>query len=70
MSISIPDIFAVYNEYKRDMRKLGELKGKYGEITAKSGKASDCIGCEQCKEHCPQNLDIPKLLNECVLDLE
>ena len=52
------------------MRKLGELKGKYGEITAKSGKASDCIGCEQCKEHCPQNLDIPKLLNECVLDLD
>ncbi len=70
MSISIPDIFAVYNEYKRDMKKLGELKGKYGEITASSGKASDCIGCEQCKEHCPQNLDIPKLLNECVLELE
>ena len=70
MNISIPDIFAVYNEYKRDMRKLGDLKGKYSEITTSSGKASDCIGCEQCKEHCPQNLDIPKLLNECVLELE
>lgn len=70
MSIHIPDIFAVYNEYKRDTNKLGEMKAKYAEIVKTSGKASSCIGCEQCKNHCPQNLDIPKLLNECVLELE
>ena len=71
MKISIPDIFALYNEYKRDMKKLPEFRTKYMELTSSSsGKASACIGCEQCKEHCPQNLDIPKLLAECVLELE
>lgn len=70
MNISIPDVFAIYNEYKRDTMKLDELKGKYRELIKTNGKAGDCIGCEQCKNHCPQNLDIPKLLNECVLELE
>lgn len=70
MKISIPDLFEIYNEYKRDMNKLWQLKGKYAETVGEGGKASDCIGCGQCASHCPQNLDIPKLLSECVTELE
>ena len=70
MGISIPDVFTIYNDYKRDMKKLPEFRERYKELTKSTGRASTCIGCEQCKNHCPQNLDIPKLLQECVLELE
>lgn len=70
MGISIPDVFTIYNDYKRDMKKLPEFRERYKELTKSTGRASKCIGCEQCKNHCPQNLDIPKLLQECVLELE
>ncbi len=70
MRISIPDIFSIYNEYKRDIRKKKAAVEKYAELVKTSGKASDCMGCGNCTHHCPQNLDIPKLLNECNLELE
>ena len=70
MRISIPDIFSVYNEYKRDIRKKNAAVEKYNEVLQKGAKASECIGCESCTHHCPQNLDIPKLLAECALELE
>ena len=70
MSIQIPDLFSVYNEYKREIGKPGKYREKYKEVTASSGKASDCIACGQCSSHCPQNLDIPTLLADCVSELE
>lgn len=70
MNIPIPDLFAHYNEYKRDIRKLKDIKEKYAETVKNTGKASDCISCRQCTEHCPQNLDIPTLLSDCISELE
>ena len=69
MSISIPDIFAAYNTMKHDIHKKGEAREKYAEIIKTSGRASDCIGCEQCVNACPQHLEIPRLLAECEADL-
>ena len=69
MSISIPDIFAAYNTMKHDIHKKGEAREKYADIIKTSGRASDCIGCEQCVNACPQHLEIPRLLAECEADL-
>lgn len=69
MSINIPEIFAIYNEMKRDFRKKREAVNKYNELVKTSGRADDCIGCEQCVNACPQHLDIPRLLSECAADL-
>lgn len=65
MSINIPEIFALYNNLKRDLRKRHEMVDKYRELVKTSGKADNCIGCEQCVNACPQHLDIPRLLAEC-----
>ncbi len=69
MKISIPDVFALYNSLKRDLRKRQESKDKYAELIKTTGSADSCIGCEQCVNVCPQHLDVPKLLAECLLEL-
>lgn len=61
MNIAIPKYFSLYNE---DMREHLEEKGwtvnftNYDILNAKFGKASDCVGCGQCEEVCPQHLPI------------
>lgn len=69
MSIRIPDIFAAYNTMKHDIHKKHEAREKYAEIIKDSGRADECVGCEQCVNACPQHLEIPKLLAECAADL-
>ncbi|MBO6159652.1 MAG: aldo/keto reductase [Firmicutes bacterium] len=62
--IPIPEIFAarnrqlIYNQYD-------EGKALYQEAVSGQGKASDCIGCQQCEKACPQHLPITKLLADC-----
>lgn len=70
MNINIPEVFACENKFKRGGRDRGEALKRYREeVTVNGGKPADCIECGQCTDHCPQHLDIPKLLAECVLDL-
>ncbi len=69
MNINIPEVFAIYNTVKRDIHKKGEAREKYAELIKTNGAATDCIGCEQCVNACPQHLEIPKLLAECAGDL-
>ncbi len=63
MGIPIPDIFTVANRRKGspEFRTLRE----YAIVTQGKGKASDCIGCGQCEDACPQQLPIISLLEEC-----
>ena len=63
--IGIPDFFKLVN----DVDKFGEpqiirSKNYYTHYTATlgMGKASSCIGCKQCEQHCPQHLPITEYL--------
>ncbi|MDO4304837.1 MAG: aldo/keto reductase [Bacillota bacterium] len=65
--IGIPDYFKLMN----DVSKFGEghisrAQGYYNHYTGSlgMGKASSCIQCGQCEEHCPQHLPIIQYLAE------
>lgn len=65
--IGIPDYFKLMN----DVSKFGEghiprAQGYYNHYTGSlgMGKASSCIQCGQCEEHCPQHLPIIQYLVE------
>lgn len=60
-NIQIPKYFALYNQYEQ----FGEGSNSrfyYGNFVGKYGKASDCVGCHQCENHCPQHLKITEYL--------
>lgn len=60
--IHIPDLFAVMNTSRIQKDWNGEF---YYEVhTREAGKASDCIGCGQCEQICPQHLPIRELLQK------
>jgi predicted aldo/keto reductase-like oxidoreductase len=67
-NILIPEYFALYNAVKR----FGGLRyiHRYQEIADKTGKASDCIGCRQCEESCPQHIVISEWLKEVAETME
>ena len=48
--IPIPEYFALYNR--------GAGKDAYESQADGSGRASDCLQCGQCEQHCPQHLQI------------
>ena len=56
--IPIPDVFNCMNQKRAGE---GEPDKAYAEI---ENNASACIGCGQCEEACPQNLQIRELLKE------
>ncbi len=69
--IAIPDYFAVYN----NLQQFGPEQGLvaqtyYGNLTQSHGKASDCIKCGQCENHCPQHLPIRRYLKDVATALE
>lgn len=57
MHIAIPEYFSNYNT----MKLYGyepSMQNMYDSLAKDYGKASECIGCGQCEEHCPQHLAI------------
>lgn len=63
--VKISSIFAAYNKYKNGEATGDEVAAEYAEI---DGKASDCIACGKCKEHCPQQISIPELMQNTMKD--
>lgn len=61
--IPTPGIIHQLNEYTKYQNLTG-AKRSYGMMTGRGGKASDCVGCKSCEEHCPQHLPITELLKK------
>lgn len=63
MQIPIPEFFELYNAEKQEIEKNFTVQGTYYDnLILEHGKASDCIGCRQCEEHCPQHIEISEKL--------
>jgi len=58
--IRIPIILRQLNYYKQ----YGLVEWARGRYKAVEVKADACVECDQCKEKCPYNLDVPELLKE------
>jgi predicted aldo/keto reductase-like oxidoreductase len=61
--IPIPQYFALYNDQNRFGMTPSQM-AYYTNLSVESGKASDCIACKQCEEHCPQHIVIAEQLKE------
>lgn len=69
--IPIPEIFKLYNNYMKFPKTQDHVAlNYYGNVTSGRGNAANCVGCGQCEEHCPQRLEIPKLLKEVSRELQ
>lgn len=60
MKIAIPKYFSLYNADLQEAKEKGWTpQGEYYDrLTKVFGKASECIGCGQCEDACPQHLHI------------
>jgi predicted aldo/keto reductase-like oxidoreductase len=61
--ISIPDLLSLYNNYKR-YGPVQDIMNGYRFDTASGGKASTCIACKKCEEHCPQHITVSDWMKE------
>ena len=68
MNICIPDYFRLLNDKKQ--YKIHGAGEKYAELNKEYGKASDCLECGMCEEHCPQHLEIRKYLEMVKKEME
>lgn len=71
MGVDIPVTFRCYNEMYSET-KSGARK-EYLQCTAfrkNQSSASMCIGCGKCETHCPQQIEIRKMLKQAVKELE
>lgn len=67
-NIPIPRLFSCMNE--KNKWKNWNSGYYYGIFTKDKGKASDCIGCGQCEDICPQKLPIRELLKQVAAEFE
>jgi predicted aldo/keto reductase-like oxidoreductase len=61
--INIPDIFKMYNTNQVAKSPIDLVFYQHSIVDAGCG-ADQCVSCDHCKEHCPQNLEIPALLKK------
>ena len=61
MELHIPEFLKAYNEYliSGSPMALDSVLAVPGDQQPKA-----CVGCNQCAEHCPQHIDVPKYMME------
>lgn len=64
MHIPIPQYFALYNDYSRNPGEDWKMQYAYDALANNHGKATDCIECRSCENHCPQKLEITRCLQK------
>ena len=70
-NIAIPEYFKIYNHLKQFQGTSEKWdRQKYAKKAKERGKASECIECGLCEGHCPQHLEIRKLLKDVAYTLE
>jgi len=62
VNIPIPQCIRLYNELTRYPEEDWKIIPSYNQLTLSRGKASDCIACGSCQQHCPQKLEIAKAM--------
>lgn len=67
--INIPGIFRAMNGLTL-YNNIDSSKGDYGYATKDGGKASDCLQCGSCENHCPQHIEIIETLKKCAATFE
>lgn len=67
--IPIPEVFAAINKQLGN-GQMTEALQDYQNVVTDGHRASDCIGCKQCENACPQRLPITQHLQQCVDMLE
>ena len=71
MKINIPKLFNIYNEYTRfENSRKQRYVGSYNNAVSGRGKASDCIGCANCEDRCPQKIAIRDFLSKIAKEFE
>lgn len=71
MQIPIPDYFRIYNRLKQlQGTQEWDRRNEYKRKAEDHGKASECIECGMCENHCPQKIDIRKALKDVAASLE
>ncbi len=64
-NVDIPSIFSCYNHIYTEARK--SARKEYFQTVALrklSADASQCVECGKCEKHCPQHIEIRKMLKE------
>ena len=62
--IYIPQMFRMYNEIYAHPEEDWKIKPLYEKMTAEGRAAHNCVDCGMCRDHCPQNIDIPGHMKE------
>ena len=68
VGVAIPDIFKIYNDYRRGVR-ISQTKKAY-EALGKDAMATACVECGACLKKCPQSIEIPKELKRIHKEIE
>jgi hypothetical protein len=72
--VDIPECFSLFNAFhtfgQRQQASFLYVARMGGLLTGQPGYASQCSHCRDCVQKCPQNLDVPSLLEQVVSEFE